>query len=112
MQESGDHVYAGDCFAGHHAKPGTHIQRIPQGVCCLLVAELEQERTVLETVLLNGKVLRQNLVLTQDEILTLNVNPGDCVQLSGYYETSAEAAKRRDPWFRNAVLAQFLQRAI
>ncbi|MGD0627526.1 MAG: hypothetical protein ABSB32_22855 [Thermodesulfobacteriota bacterium] len=109
-QSSTQIAYAGECFAAHPGIPGTQTIRVPPDSDQLIIAELEQECTFLDAVIINGTIVEKNRILTRGERLAVKVAPGDFVALHGHYETSEAAADRRDPWHRNTVVSEFLQR--
>ena len=111
-QSSTQIAYAGECFAAHPGIPGTQTIRVPPDSDQLIIAELEQECTFLDAVLINGTIVEKNRILTRGERLAVKVAPGDFVELHGHYETSEAAADRRDPWHRNTVVSEFLQGTI
>jgi hypothetical protein len=80
---------------------------VPDGIGKLVVAELEAETTIVEQVLINEEKVRSRVNLECGEFIELGVQPGDIVELTGYYIPERFALP--DPWFRNIVVYEFMQ---
>ena len=79
---------------------------VPAGIRDLVIAELETERTTIEEIRVN-EARRISLVnLERGDVLWIPVEPGDVVDLRGYYTAVGEAAP--DPWLRNCIVSEFM----
>jgi hypothetical protein len=81
---------------------------VPDAVQELILAELEPERTWIEQVRVNGAQRATDLHLNQGDATVIAVQPGDMVEVMGYYTTKHQALL--SPWHRNCVVEDFLIR--
>lgn len=88
------------------------MKKVPHDVKALLLTELESEITHVVEVRVNGVPVTRNHVLHQGETLRVSVAPGDWVWLKGYYLPCGSVRGREpDPWWKNEVVAAFMQGA-
>lgn len=82
---------------------------VPEGVCALMLVELESETAYVREVCVNGCKVVTESVLHRGEQLRVCVSPGDSVRLVGYYVPHPSIANRKpDPWWKNGVINQFI----
>ncbi len=66
-----------------------HLQKeiftIPDGVYEVIIAELEQETTLINKVLKNGNVFDSDILLIENQSYTFSVSPMDIIELEGKY---------------------------
>ena len=98
--------YLGELFARQAGRSQTERVIVPAGIRALVIAELETERTTIEEIRVN-ETRRISLVdLERGDVLWVPVEPGDVVDLRGYYTAAGETAP--DPWLRNCIIGEFM----
>lgn len=105
-------TYWGELWAGAPDQSQVDSLQVPQAVNALLLTELENEVAHVVEVWVNGVAVTRNRVLHRGQTLRVSVRPGDRVRLTGYYVPHASARNREpDPWWKNEVVAAFMQSA-
>lgn len=66
-------------------KHGKDFIRIPEKIESIIIAELEDELTEITSIKINGRVVLENHRLNKNETLSINVNSGAYVEISGRY---------------------------
>lgn len=79
---------------------------VPDDICGLVVAELEEERTVIAELKVNGVVRILETQLDKGDFLRVAVDANDVVDIVGCYNSVHEA--RAEPWFRNCIIEDFI----
>ena len=102
--------YHGEVLATHESRPGTDLIVVPDGATLMLIAEIEDETTDIDSVLVNSQDVAADVHLTRNDFLSFPVTPGDEVLVSGKYTPCHESSNRR-PYaaVRNQLVARFLQ---
>jgi hypothetical protein len=104
--------YWGELWAGAPDESQVHTLQVPGAVKALLLTELENEVTYVDEVCVNDVAIARRRVLHRGQTLRISVRPGDSVRLTGYYVPHASTRNREpDPWWKNQVIAAFMQRA-
>lgn len=98
--------YVGELFARKLPDSQEHCFRVPVGVEALLIAEIEDETTYIEQLVVNSATLHQNARLTKGQCLRIAVSRGDFCRIRGRYESTA--SQRPDAWRRNEIISQYM----
>ena len=101
--------YLRELFARRPGKAQTERIMVPAKTSSLLIAELEFEQTVIEEILVNGNLFLRDATLGKGALVWVPAQPGDVVELTGYYVTRASSPT--DPWLRNLLIQEFLEQA-
>jgi HNH endonuclease len=101
--------YLRELFARQPGKAQTERIKVSTDTDSLLIAELELEQTIIEEILVNGNPFMRNATLNKCALVWVPVQPGDGVEMTGYYV--ARAASPTDPWLRNSLIQEFLDQA-
>ena len=106
---TGPPKYLRELFARQPGKAQTERIKVSADTDSLLIAELELEQTIIAEILVNGRPFLRNATLNKGALVWVPVQPGDVVELTGYYV--ARAASPTDPWLRNSLIQEFLEQA-
>jgi len=106
---AGGRSYLGELFATAPGSQQVHEIVVPNGATALLLAELEDEITVVECLDINGRRLHRDVTLTKGDTLRVEVRAGDRCSFIGYYQSATN--RRTDPWMRNMVIGAFVDGA-
>lgn len=110
QMDDGSVQYGGEILARADGRSGRDTAVVPAGSSTCIIAELEEERTVLRTVKLDEAILVEDKVLCQGDTVVLEVRSGSVIQFCGWYEPCEEAQTIRPlcEWAsaRNRIVAQ------
>ncbi len=82
----------------------------PENVKAFVIAELEDEVTYINSIMINGKITFSNVTLNKGDNLEFDVQPGDKMQLKGYYISQKETVNEEDKVvIRNKIIKEFLK---
>jgi hypothetical protein len=109
MGGSGELRYHGELFGDSPGAAGEHRLVVPAGAAELIVAELEDEITVVRSLDIDGSRILGGVMLATGEELRVEVEGGSRVRLAGYYECLTTS--RPQPWRRNELIAAYLRRS-
>lgn len=106
--QTGDGLrYVRELFVETPGLLNSEIYVVPAGGRALVLAELEDETTAVESVEVNGVHAVGPLTLVRGDRLDVNVHAGDVVRFTGHYVADRET--RPQPWEKNRVVASFAQ---
>ena len=77
--------YKREILARSENLPGKDEIVIPDDVFKIVIAEVEDEVTYLQSVRVNSKLYLENIKLCKGEYIEIDVSPGACIELKGYY---------------------------
>src|SRR6266404_4863586 len=97
----GELSYLGELFARVPGESQEHVVVVPTCAAALVLAELEDEITVVESIEINGRRPHQQATMTKGDTLRLEVRAGDRCTFIGYYQSAAN--RRTEPWTRNKI---------
>jgi hypothetical protein len=100
-------VYASDLFNRVAGVSQEHVLVAPEGGIGLVVAELEDERTLLQELEVDGKTVARNVTLIKGDAVRVEIASGARVRLRGYYEPLGPTEEQ--PWLRNCIIATYLR---
>jgi hypothetical protein len=107
----GSPSFAGHLFSDRPGQTLTETIVIPRDVRGLILAELEDEVTFIETASINGELVEVPSELQKGSFFELSVMPGDTVTICGGYQPVSSAIQgREDPMKKNELLSRFLER--
>jgi hypothetical protein len=101
--------YLGELFARAPGESQEHVVVVPTCATALVLAELEDEITVVECVAINGRRLGKDVTLTKGDTLRVELRAGDRCTFIGYYQSATN--RRPEPWMRNEVISTFIDGA-
>ncbi len=100
--------YHGELWSSHANEEGVHTFDVPENVEAIEIAELEPEKTYINSIIVNGVVNSIQLCLTQFQSIRFRVVEGDKIELVGYYEVNAdEDTLKADPVTKNSVVKRY-----
>lgn len=105
----GNKTYAGELFARAASVMQEETHLVPDGVCALLIAELEAEMTWIVFVKINERSVLNRRTLTRGQSLLITVEPRDRVFLRGWYEPESGTKLDPSPLFRDQTIRKFLE---
>lgn len=109
VDHSGQAHYQGEIFSKAPSKSQTYNMIVPQNVKKCIVSELEFEKTFIEKIYINGKLVTDNCILEQGERIILDVKNGDQLTFHGRYENNKpEASISLNSISKNRVIDSFL----
>lgn len=101
--------YFGELFARTPGESQEHVVVVPNCVTALVLAELEDETTVVERVYINERHSHKYVTLTKGNTLRVEVGAGDRCTFLGYYQSATK--RPTAPWMRNEVVYTFIRGA-
>lgn len=105
VSSEGIPTYTGAAFGLASRREQVEVLTVGDDAAWLVVSELEDEATFLRRVTVDGAVVTSHQWLAPGESIWIQVEPGQQVELVGYYVSHPAAAGRRDP-FRRAALVE------
>lgn len=109
-ESNGTTSYARELFTKY---PGESMQEtilVPANVNSLIIAELEDEETFIETVTINEQHKLSNIKLSKGESYRIEVLPFDTVSLQGYYISQKENIPAgHKTVLRNSIISKYLR---
>lgn len=107
---NGQPHYQGELFAKTPFMAQSCNIVVPPNVQKCIVAELEAERTFIESIYINGFLTAENCKLDQGEKIILDVGNGDQVTFHGRYEPGrSDLSINPNPILRNNSICSFLK---
>ncbi len=102
-------TYLGELFSASPGQVCTEKMDVDEGICCLIIAELEPETTEISEVRVNGTIVSRRTCLSQGEYLEIPVMPGDRVEIEGSYSLLAGVVPlAKSKWQTNELIEQFM----
>src|SRR6266849_3490341 len=101
--------YLGELFTRQAGGSQSEHLIVTGGIRALVIAELETESTTIEEIRVNGTRRTSLVHLERGDVLWVPVQPGDVVDLRGYYTAAGGTAP--DPWLRNCIIGEFMMSA-
>jgi len=102
--------YQAEVFARAPREIQTYQLVVPLRVNKVILAELEEERTWITELVVNGHQVFLNRLLQKGDSLNVNVSANDIVTLSGWYEPKVDLPQPRpNPLLRNALIERYLR---
>ncbi len=99
--------YLGELFSRSPGASEYHHVDVPLGSNALIVAELEPELAVIQSIRVNGELKIEGTELGQGETLLVRAASGDDVEFVGYY--LAGFSGHLGPWQKNHLIAEFMR---
>jgi hypothetical protein len=107
INQNGVQEYVRELLVTSSMKKGTDSFSIPENVYEIIIRELEDEVTFIDSIKINDNETHRNIVLEKDHYLTLSVSPFDTVTLEGHYEPFRPSKPRiNDIWKRNKIVKE------
>jgi hypothetical protein len=97
--------YGSELFSRAPGALQHHILEVPASVGGLLLAELEDETTVVERIEVNGLCMHKHVTLIMGDMLRIKVSHGDRCAFTGYYQSASD--RPTEPWRRNELIEAF-----
>ena len=105
-------IYGGELFSNYPGKVSTMDLKIPMGTKVLIIAELQKERTYIESVICGSNHVLCDIWLEENDFLRIPNVEGKCLTFKGYYEMETLSAKLSpQPSFLNEIVSRFISRA-
>ncbi|EIJ36994.1 hypothetical protein [Thiothrix nivea] len=102
--------YKKEILAHCENKTGREIFHIAKNVTSFIIAEIEDEITEIEHILINDKIYQEHIVIKKSELIRVSVSEGDTIEIKGryvpHYSTSALKVSANK---RNQLVGNFLQ---
>ncbi len=106
--ENGKLRYGGELFAKLPGIYNSEHLTTPKGSSKLIIAELEDEYTIIKHLSINGEVVLENYRMDKGDVLQFETNPGDLVELNGAYFTEHDTRQAENLQFRNIMIGEFM----
>ncbi len=104
---AGGRSYLGELFARAPGQRQEHVIVVPSDATALVLAELEDEITFVESLAINGRRLRKGVTLAKGDTLRLELRSGDRCTFVGYYQSATNL--ETEPWMRNEIISAFIE---
>jgi len=104
VRTGGEVAYGGALLAAGHSKTAISTFTVPTGVSTVLIAELEDEVTHVESISLDDEVHRLGRTLTRGQVLEFAVSAGVIVRIVGWYASRFQSLAVNENGFRRAML--------
>jgi hypothetical protein len=78
-------LYQGELFDDEPGITQNHVFTIPQFIESIVIAELEDEVTIIEYIKRNDEIITTNIELEKGESLRIAVSKGDSIEVNGTY---------------------------
>lgn len=101
--------YVRELFSRLPNETSTEVIHIPDGVTKLIIAELEDEETIIEEIQINGISVRSKCILRTNDTLSHDVKQGDAIVITGRYITSNLKPAPFGIQYRNTLIGRFLR---
>ena len=108
-QTNGSLKYVQELFALYPGKLNLEQLIIPRAVNQLIIAELEDETTIIKSVEIKGNLILKNSSLTKGQIVVIDVSEHDSVRISGTYESIYSSRTTENLQYRNDVIGRFMK---
>lgn len=99
--------YFCELFARAPGKQQEHIVIVPDDTAALVLAELEDEITVIDCLAVNGRRRSSDIRLGKGDTLRIEVREIDECTFTGHYETTTDP-RSIEPWMRNQLICAFI----
>jgi hypothetical protein len=106
---NGTSIYVKELFSLYPNKMNIEKFIIPKGINRFIIAELEDEKTFIELIKINGEIVVENLTLVKGESKFLEVTEFDVIEILGKYETNYLSRTIENLNYRNRVIGQFMK---
>ncbi len=111
LMDNGVCVYGGEIFTGRPDELSVVNVKVPDRAEELIIAELEKERTYLDSIQVESDVLIQNRWLEENDVVKISGVAGKVVTLRGYYALRGRTEKiDPTPSYLNDIVCQFIAR--
>ncbi len=101
-------TYGGELFTASPNQSSTQKLLVPEGACQLLIAELEQETSQIVQIRCQGKKIVCDITLDEGQTFSLQVRPGEILELTGSYHPKCAAIAPHNPFQTNKMVSRFL----
>jgi len=97
-------AYGGALLGAGHSKTAISTFTVPTGVTTVLIAELEDEVTHVDSISLDDEVHRLGRTLTRGQVFAFAVSAGVMVRIEGWYVPRFQSLAMNKNGFRRAML--------
>jgi hypothetical protein len=105
INNHGRQEYSRELLVSSSYTKGSDTFKVPEGVCQIIVRELEDEITYIDKLIVNEQVVAEYKAMRKGEKLVVNVKPFDNVTIEGSYEPFFKTQpKLNDMWYRNEII--------
>jgi len=103
----GELSYLGELFARAPGEEQEHVVIVPDDAAALVLAELEDEITVIDRLIVNGHRVSGDIRLGKGDTLRIEVRETDRCTFIGHYQTATNR-RSTEPWMRNQLICAFI----
>jgi len=99
--------YQGEIFNVSPNQLHTVSIQIPDGVDKLIIAELEQEITKINKILINKTLIETNISMAENDFYCLKVTPFDTVEIEGKYILNSDSYRKLSKYKKLEIINRF-----